>query len=316
MEQFLTGDIWKKVNKLFTKQQKKFACIAYVTLDSLELKKGDILICDASDFTIKFGNTSAKTLEIYFQRGVKIYSNQQLHSKFLFTDSFLVIGSANLSKNSAEILTESSIVTDNDILLSQANAFYHNLIKESIPLTREKIDLLLNIKVVKRPFKTTVKSKIRQKEFGNNYWYISVFPLKDRTFNKIKETVEMTTNSISKQENINEEDIGFLRWPTKTEFSILAKEGDQLILIDNNESKTRKYIFPPSTILRKQAVNDFTYFYYDNTRSEGKKISWTKLQAFIKDIELEKNISTRTKLISENDVNKLKPLWHKIDKTT
>jgi hypothetical protein len=63
MEQFLTGDIWKEVNKLLTKRQKKIACIAYVTSDKLELTKGDILICDASTFAIKFGETSAKTIE-------------------------------------------------------------------------------------------------------------------------------------------------------------------------------------------------------------------------------------------------------------
>ena len=112
MEQFLTGDIWKGVNKLFAKRQKKIACIAYVTSDKLKLTKGDILICDASNFAIKFGMTSiAKTLDTYFKNGVELYSKENLHSKLLLTDKFLVIGSANLSKNSAEILTESSVVT-------------------------------------------------------------------------------------------------------------------------------------------------------------------------------------------------------------
>lgn len=39
MNQFLTGNIWKKVNKLLTNQQKKIASIAYVTSDKLELTK-------------------------------------------------------------------------------------------------------------------------------------------------------------------------------------------------------------------------------------------------------------------------------------
>jgi phosphatidylserine/phosphatidylglycerophosphate/cardiolipin synthase-like enzyme len=143
MEQFLTGDIWKEVNKLLTKRQKKIACIAYVTSDKLELTKGDILICDASTFAIKFGETSAKTIETYFNRGIKVFSNQQLHSKILLTDTFLVIGSANLSKSSAERLTESSIITDSDVLISQAKAFCHNLTEESTLLGEKDIQTLL-----------------------------------------------------------------------------------------------------------------------------------------------------------------------------
>lgn len=230
MEQFLTGDIWNEVNKLFTKRQRKIACIAYVTSEKLELSKGDILICDASVFAIKFGETSAKTLDTYFSRGIKLYCNSQLHSKLLLTDKFLVIGSANLSKSSAEKLTESSVVTDNDILLSQTKAFCYNLIKESTLLTRQEIDLLLKIDVVKRPFKPTTQSKTRQKKFGDKYWFISASLLGDRTYNRIKDNVEVTTTLISERENIKEEHISFLRWRAKTEFSDTSKEGDQIIL--------------------------------------------------------------------------------------
>lgn len=225
MEDFITGDIWNEVNKLFARQQKKFACIAYVTSDNLKLTKADTLICDASTFAIKFGETSAKILDAYFRKGVKLYSNQQLHSKLLLTDRFLVIGSANLSKNSAEKLIESAVVTDNDIFLSQAKAFCYKLAEESLLLTRKDIDKLLKIKVVKRPFKPAVKSGVRQNKFGNRYWFIPAFQLKDKIYNKIKDDVERTTSSISKKENIGEENISFLRWKTNTEFSKMAKAG-------------------------------------------------------------------------------------------
>jgi hypothetical protein len=311
MEQFLTGDIWKEVNKLLAKRQKKIACIAYVTSDKLELSKGDTLICDASTFSIKFGETSAKTLEAYFKRGIKVYSNQQLHSKILLTDTFLVIGSANLSKSSAERLTESSIITDSDVLISQAKAFCHNLTEESTLLNERDIQTLLKIEVVKRPFKPTTNSKIRKKKFGNQYWFVSAIPLKERTYDKIKDNVEKTTTSISKTTKIDEDDISFLRWRANTEFSDTAKEGDQIIIRYNNSDKTRSYIYPPSTILKKQVVDGFTYFYHDDRGSEESKISWTKFQAFLKTIVLEKNITTRSKTILENDIKKLKPLWKK-----
>jgi len=311
MEQFLTGDIWKKVNKLLTKRQKKIACIAYVTSDKLKLTKGDTLICDASTFSIRFGETSAKTIEIYFNRGVNIYSNQQLHSKILLTDNFLVIGSANLSKSSAERLTESSVITKSDILISQAKAFCHNLTEESTLLNRKDIQSLLKIEVVKRPSKPMASSKIREKKFGNKYWFVSASPLKERDYDKIKDNIEEATTSISKTTKIDEDDIGYLIWRAKTEFSETAKEGDQIVLRFINSDKTRTYIYPPSTILKKEVLDGITYFYHDDRGSEESKVSWTKFQAYLKTIDLEKNITTRSKTILENDIKKLKPLWKK-----
>lgn len=136
MEQFITGDIWTVVNKKLTGKQKITACIAYVTSGNLKLKKDDILVCDASSYSIKYGNTSANILDNYFKKGIKIYSNKDLHSKLLLTDQFLVIGSSNLSSNSATNLIESAVLTDNDILISQSKAFCFNLIQESTELTR------------------------------------------------------------------------------------------------------------------------------------------------------------------------------------
>jgi len=309
MEKFLTGDIWKEVNKLFKTGEKKFACIAYVTSDRLELSKGDTLICDASTFAIKFGETSAKALHTYFVKGVRLLSNSTLHSKLLLTDKFLVIGSANLSKSSAEKLTEASVITDNDILLSQAKAFCYNLTEESTTLTKKDIDNLLKIEVVKRLFKPTKKSKTRQKKFGDRYWFISASALSEGTYNKIKDNVETTTAKIAQRKSIDEENISFLRWRAKTEFGDKAKEGDQIILKFNNDDKTRSYIYPPSTILERQVINGFVYFYHEDRNSAKKKVGWTKFKSFIKSIQLDKPITTRTKFISKADIEKLKPLW-------
>jgi hypothetical protein len=303
MEQFLTGDIWNQVNKHLAKKQKKIACIAYVTSDNLELTKGDTLICDASDYSIKFGMTSAKVLDIYFKKGIKLYSNQDLHSKLLLTDSFLVIDSANLSKSSAETLTESSVITHDDVLISQAKAFCHNLIKESELLTKIEIASRLKIKVVRRPFKPTTKSKTRDISFGNQYWYMPVTDIGERTYKKHKDTVEKTKNAISNRENIDENDIAFILWGAKKS----PLEGEQVITRWYNKNKTQSHIYPPSTILEKQIKDGFTYIYLDNTNTEKGK-SWTIFQSLLREIGLEKSIGTRFRKISENDANKIKTL--------
>lgn len=311
MEQFLTGDIWKEVNKLFVKRQKKTACIAYVTSDTLQLTKGDTLICDASDYEIKFGATSAKVLDTYFKKGVTILSNQNLHSKLLLTNSFLVIGSANLSNRSADSLVESAVVTDNDILLSQVKSFCHNLAREkdTIALTRQHIDKLLKIKVVRRSFKPTTKSKTREKKFGNRFWYVPLGELSDRTYNRVKDKIETSKQKVIDKTEFTEDDIGSIYFKSKTNFSLHAKEGDQVLMNWHNKSKTRRYVFPFATILRVDKENDETIFIYDDTKS-GEEISLTRFLSLTKDLNLEKALENpRTKELSINDAMKLKALW-------
>ena len=311
MEQFLTGDIWGAVNKLLSRKQKNTACIAYVTSDNLHLSKGDILICDASTSAIKFGKTNAKILDTYLERGVIIFSNEDLHTKLLITENFLVIGSANLSNNSLSLL-ESSVVTNNDILISQAKAFCHLVAKESDLLSRKKIDSLLRIEVIKQSFKSKTKSKIGSVKFGNRYWFVTASILKERAYNKVKDKVEETTSSISKKENISEDDINFLRWEATSEFGKNAKEGDQIIIRLNNESKTRSNVFPPCTILQREIINGHVYLFHDDRNTEENKLPWSKFQELLKKTDKEIDIGKRrVKLISEEDARKIMPFWKK-----
>jgi hypothetical protein len=195
-------------------------------------------------------------------------------------------------------------------LLSQAKAFCFNVAQESTLIGRSEINSLLKIKVVKRPFKPIATSRIRKKKFGDRYWFVSASPLSDRAYEKIKNKVEKTTTEISRSENIEEDDIGFLRWRVKTEFSMNAIEGDQVILKFSNESRTRSDIYPPSSILKKEVVDGFTYFYHDARNSEERKIPWTKFQLAVRNLNIEKQITTRTKTISVDDMVKLKALWN------
>lgn len=309
MEQFITGDIWTEVNKKLTGKQKKTACIAYVTSDNLKLTKGDILVCDASNYSIKNGNTSADIIENYFTKGIKIYSNQDLHSKLLLTDQFLVIGSSNLSTNSATNLIESAVLTDNDIIISQSKAFCYNLIQESTELTRQIIDDLKQIEVIKRTFKPTSKSKIRTKVFGKSCWIMPTNDLSDKVYETVKERVEESKKKIAEKENLEEGEIGYLRNRGVSKFTTNVKIGDQIILNWCNKGKSRRSVFPPATILRIEKDEKLTHVYYDDSQSE-KQVSWTKFKTFTKNLELElKTDKPRTKILSDTDLKKMKPIW-------
>jgi len=310
MEEFLTGDIWKEINNRLVQRQKKIACIAYVTTDTLHLSKNDTLICDASDYEIKFGATSAKILDYYFKQGVEIYTNQDLHSKLLLTSSFLVVGSANLSNKSAKYLVESAVITDNDILLSQAKSFCHNLTKESIPLSQNDIERLLKIKVVKRPFKPTKKSNTREKKFGSRYWYVSLGEMTTRQYEKVEDRIENAKKKVIAKTKFVEDDLGSIYFRKQTKFSLLAKEGDQILMNWKNSNKNpKRFIFPFATILRIDRQNEETIFIHDDAR-DGEEFTFSKFISLTNKLSLDKPIDKpRRRELSISDAKKLKSLW-------
>ncbi len=307
MEQFLTGDIWKKVNDITKKQKNKIAVISYVTEANLTLTKGDILICDASTYAVKFGMTSAKVISFYYTKGVKIFSQDSLHSKFLLTDSLLVIGSANLSRNTTK-LTESSILTNSAVLMSQTSAFCFNLIDESILLSKSKIDNLLKIKVAKRPFKKITKSKTRRMNFGNCYWIINVTEMSDK-MDKIE--VEYTKNivkEISKNQKIYADNVNHIRFTGTRPFRTLGKEGDQILMIWEDKNK-KTHVYPFNTILRVQKIKECTRFFYDTSKTEGKEISWAKFLSKVKGVDLNRIGKFSNRELSKGEAETLRRLW-------
>ena len=94
-----------------------------------------------------------------------------------------------------------------------------------------------------------------------------------------------------------------------TEFGKTAKVGDQIIIKLKDKNKANPVVYMPLTILEKQIINDYVFFYHDDRNSEETKISWSKFQRIVKKVIPEKLINTRTINISEEDVNKILREW-------
>jgi hypothetical protein len=114
MNEFVGTSPWAAITKDVARKRRGpiVAAISYVGVSASEvlpLRKGDFLICDASERAIKQGVTSAKSLASYLRIGVKVFSHEGLHSKVVATESFAWVGSANASRNSRDNLTEASV---------------------------------------------------------------------------------------------------------------------------------------------------------------------------------------------------------------
>lgn len=115
-----------------TKQQVVVA-VAYIGSDAprlLPLKRGDILVCDASEASIKSRTTSADALRTFHNRGVKIYSREGLHSKIVVLADRVFVGSANASRHSEQDLDEVMLETVNKAVVKQSRSYVMDLVKD------------------------------------------------------------------------------------------------------------------------------------------------------------------------------------------
>lgn len=114
MNQFVGTSPWTAITKDIAKKRRgpAIAAVSYVGVKShevLPLRKGDFLVCDASERAIRQGVTSARALSRYLRLGVRVFSYEGLHSKVVATEKFSWVGSANASSNSRDNLIEASV---------------------------------------------------------------------------------------------------------------------------------------------------------------------------------------------------------------
>ena len=139
---------WVRITKRVKETKGRVvAAIAYVARDApdlLPLKKGDILVCDAEDASIKAGRTSACALWKYHKRGVTIYKHRGLHAKVVVLPRAAFVGSANASFTSRHArdeaileTTEAGAVQDaRDFVLAKACAEAFRLDKPQLQALR------------------------------------------------------------------------------------------------------------------------------------------------------------------------------------
>lgn len=124
---FLSQGIWPEITKTVHASRKRcFVAVAYFGGGSsrlLPLPKGSLLVVDASKRAVASGQTCPADLARLLNRGVIIYSVPNLHAKVFVVGRTAYIGSANVSKNSAEELIEAVVRTTEPGVVSTARQF-------------------------------------------------------------------------------------------------------------------------------------------------------------------------------------------------
>jgi phosphatidylserine/phosphatidylglycerophosphate/cardiolipin synthase-like enzyme len=182
MQKILTDNIWQQISHLTQKAKRKIAALAYVSSPSyLSFRKGDLLICDASDQAIRSGETSATVLEQFFKAGAEIYSCPCLHAKALIFDRTALIGSCNLSQSSAEVLRELALLTSDTSTRSQILAYIHSIKDSSLPVDEAFLKRILKIPVSKR--KGLQRTKRKHIHLGTRTWIVRTYRMNPERYN-------------------------------------------------------------------------------------------------------------------------------------
>lgn len=300
MSQLLTGDIWKQSSKLLDKKDKIVAAIAYVTQSTLPLKEGDILICDASKRAIELSETKASILRSYFKKKVKIYSVPQLHAKLLYSNNITIIGSANLSINSAEHLIEAAFVSFDVAVINQAEAFCFPFISDRYEVTEENL-IELEAIVPKRKLQIPKGiPKERNRKFDTNYWIINTKP--DNS-DKYDYEIEENKERLAKKHQVQMEDICAITWRGKSKFRSNAKLGNTAVEISSSGYRTKVCI--PMSIVKIDMKSDCTIFYFKPSNNYI-ELSWTAFEKRIKSLTLNRQIAkSRTRMLTSHDYHQI-----------
>jgi len=296
MDKLLTNNIWVQVKELLKPNMKKIGAIAYVTDDEyLSFGKNDILICNASDYAIKNGETSAAVLYKFYKNGARLFSLSSIHSKVVVwgNEEFVLIGSSNLSKSSAEYLNELSLLSDRSQIISQAVAFIFSMIKIAQPITEDFISRIKDIPVQRRVH-TQIKRK-NVKTLGHRIWIVSVRPLSEEFYRDEEKFViegeKAASNKIEEHENIY-----WIRFAGNSRFRRIATEGDTVMIIENDKNGDI-VVWRPKSIIYRQDNNNWTRFYFGISEND-QYFFWDEFKEEIDKIGLD--------FITKNSVREIK----------
>lgn len=129
----ITKKIWSTITKAVKlSKTKSIVAVAYFGQNGssmLPIKKGSTLLVDASEKAVKSGQTCPDELLKLYQKGVHIYSLENLHAKLFVIGKELFIGSTNVSGNSSNLLQEAIIKTSDKQAIEDAKAFIEGYTK-------------------------------------------------------------------------------------------------------------------------------------------------------------------------------------------
>lgn len=282
---FLTNDdIWHTIPEIIKASKRSDVAVAYLGTDGsklLPLKKGDKLVIDMSERSVKTGATNPFEIEKLLKRGVRVFTRHNLHAKIVITDKSVLVGSANISKNSRDILDEAAIFTNDPIVIQRARDFFKNICDGEVLLKSDYLDE--SKKLYKPPQNHGHKKNLStRKKRGISYTKLRIISLV--VINIPKDEISKQEKSRKKIEKLVNLDVSILE-----DFMHSAPLADQLEIGDwviqcVKQEDGNILVYPPSryighdSYIKNEKTGKERFVYYLE-RSKGSQVmSWVKFR--------------------------------------
>jgi hypothetical protein len=145
-ERFLAeGEPWVAVSAALGRpgRRRAYLAIGFVSRTAeelLDLKPGDVLVCDASVPAIKMGATDPPVLKRLVNAGVVVHSCAGLHAKCVVVGKTAWVGSANASRSSSRRLIEAALQVTSSDTVGEVRDWIQDLAQRSPRLTAGDLD--------------------------------------------------------------------------------------------------------------------------------------------------------------------------------
>ena len=275
-------------------------------------KQDDVLIVDASDKAVGFGETSAAVLGMLLKRGVRLYSHTGLHAKTVIIDSVLIASSANLSESSISKLFEAGIETDNPNSVSGAVGMIESLIAKSVIVDTDFIDRIKNIVVLKAGNAPKSSGRLIVKGYRDpTTWLVGIHDIEEprnpEELGRIEVGYSRAKEFLSSAKSLS----AWIRFSPKDR-AAEARQGDNLVLIHRPSlAAPPKLVYSHAPVLFVQTEPKCKRIYYqESTGAERKALSWAKFKKLAKVAGLPTNISKNTsRRLSDKLSTRLNDEW-------
>lgn len=156
MQRFDAGPgTWKAITAAIRGSTgRRRAAIAFVTpagQSLLPLRRGDELVVNASEPSLRSHATDPSALQAWTEKGVKAWSHGQLHAKVIVADDIAIVGSANASLSASSRLAEAVLITDSRTVIKEVNRFIDQLQRVADQVDHDFLERALRLYTTSSP---------------------------------------------------------------------------------------------------------------------------------------------------------------------
>jgi len=274
--QLITKNVWQEItNAAKNTRSKSIVAVAYFGQGGarmLPLKKGSLLLVDASEKAVKSGQTCPVELLKLYKKGVHIFSLANLHSKVFVIGNNLYIGSANVSAYSANILNEAVYKTSDRKSVKKAKEYVMSFCK--VELGEEQLKRLQKKYNPPKFFGEDKLGLIKKRHIDKDETSFLIYHLESgkRKESEMKHYYKGNAEAMKKMENKSRHNLDNFNW----DGSLTAKNGD--IILQVVREGNGLYVSPPGRLIyiKKWKINGKNNYicFVEIPYTKRKNINW------------------------------------------